>query len=368
MAAEINSSGSWTRGFVYLGGQMVAIQSSGVYWTFQDPVTKSQRVTDGAGNVVSTIDLDPWGGETWRSSNQAFQPHRYTTYERDNNGGDEAMMRRYQSYWNRFSQPDPYEGSYNLANPQTFNRYSYTQNDPVNFVDPSGLCTFNIHISGVSDQALVDMQNEISRIFQSGGQNVVFDHPGQADGGSINIAVVQAYPQQAALAIAAQGSSPTDPSIYGFTLLNSGNAWVNSSNIWWQTNTGFSGYYASSSIKYGRVAAHEAVQHGFLGRYDTSHLGDVTEAAENSYLTKKNTDRFNISIATKIALNRLCQPVTTTTPALNNSPTIRPPIGGGPPGGGIRNPPPLGGGSNWDIFDLLQLMWRERVTVTVKPL
>jgi len=139
VAAEINSSGSWIRGFVYLGGQMVAIQSSGAYWTFQDPVTKSQRVTDGAGNVVSTIDLDPWGGETWRSSNQAFQPHRFTTYERDSNGGDEAMMRRYQSYWNRFSQPDPFGGSYNLTDPQSFNRYAYVQNDPATFVDPSGL-------------------------------------------------------------------------------------------------------------------------------------------------------------------------------------------------------------------------------------
>jgi len=86
-----------------------------------------------------TVDLDPWGGETWRSSNQTFQPHRYTTYERDANGGDDAMMRRYQSYWNRFSQPDPYDGSYNLNDPQSFNRYSYVHNDPVNFIDPSGL-------------------------------------------------------------------------------------------------------------------------------------------------------------------------------------------------------------------------------------
>lgn len=31
-----------------------------------------------------------------------------------------------------------------IANPQSFNRYNYTQNDPVNFVDPSGLdfCLF----------------------------------------------------------------------------------------------------------------------------------------------------------------------------------------------------------------------------------
>src|SRR5258707_1464215 len=48
-------------------------------------------------------------------------------------------MRRYQSYWNRFSQPDPYDGSYNITDPQSFNRYTYAQNDPVNFVDPSGL-------------------------------------------------------------------------------------------------------------------------------------------------------------------------------------------------------------------------------------
>jgi hypothetical protein len=48
-------------------------------------------------------------------------------------------MRRYQSAQSRFSQPDPYEGSYNLTDPQSLNRYAYTQNDPVNFVDPSGL-------------------------------------------------------------------------------------------------------------------------------------------------------------------------------------------------------------------------------------
>jgi RHS repeat-associated protein len=79
------------------------------------------------------------GGETNRSANSAFQPHKYTSYERDGNGGDDAMMRRYQSSWIRFSQPDPYDGSYSLADPQSLNRYSYVQNDPVNFVDPSGL-------------------------------------------------------------------------------------------------------------------------------------------------------------------------------------------------------------------------------------
>jgi hypothetical protein len=48
-------------------------------------------------------------------------------------------MRRYQLAWNRFAQPDPYDGSYDTTDPQSFNRYAYVQNDPVDFVDPSGL-------------------------------------------------------------------------------------------------------------------------------------------------------------------------------------------------------------------------------------
>jgi hypothetical protein len=100
-------SGWWLRGYVYLGGQMVATQAGGVNWVHQDPVTKSQRITNSSGTVTSTVDLDPWGGDTSRSSNQAFQPHRYTSYTRDADGGDDAMMRRYGNYWARFSQPDP---------------------------------------------------------------------------------------------------------------------------------------------------------------------------------------------------------------------------------------------------------------------
>jgi RHS repeat-associated protein len=75
------------------------------------------------------------------------QPHKYTTYERDANGSDEAMYRRYEGRWQRFAQPDPADSSYDLTNPQTLNRYSYTFNDPVNFVDPDGRNPFAIVIA-----------------------------------------------------------------------------------------------------------------------------------------------------------------------------------------------------------------------------
>ena len=138
--SELNGAGSVQRGYVYSGDQLLAIQGSGaVQWVHQEPFSKGQRLTDSSGNLVATVELDPWGSDTSRNSNQAFQPHRFTTYERDSTKSDDAMARRYNRFWYKFDQPDPYEGSNDVTNPQSLNRYTYTQNDPVNFVDPSGL-------------------------------------------------------------------------------------------------------------------------------------------------------------------------------------------------------------------------------------
>jgi hypothetical protein len=49
------------------------------------------------------------------------------------------MNRELSIWYTRFFQPDPYDGSYDFSDPQSLNRYSYTQNDPVNSVDPTGL-------------------------------------------------------------------------------------------------------------------------------------------------------------------------------------------------------------------------------------
>ncbi|HEY0763635.1 MAG TPA: S8 family serine peptidase [Pyrinomonadaceae bacterium] len=138
--AEIAANGDWTRGYVYMGPELLAVQQgSAVNWVHQDPFVKSKRITNSSGTVISTVELDPWGGETDRSSNEAFQPRKFTSYFRDGIGSDDAMHRRYNRWWSRFEQPDPYDGSYNLSDPQSFNRYAYVQNDPVNLVDPTGL-------------------------------------------------------------------------------------------------------------------------------------------------------------------------------------------------------------------------------------
>jgi len=134
------SGGVWRRAYVYLGTEKLIVEESGqTRFIHQDPVTKSQRVTDASGSIVSSIDVDPFGGETSRSSNAQIVSSLFTSYERDANGGDEAQARRFEGQWSRFSQPDPSTRSYRLRDPQSFNRYSYVSNDPVNRRDPTGL-------------------------------------------------------------------------------------------------------------------------------------------------------------------------------------------------------------------------------------
>ncbi|HLN99509.1 MAG TPA: hypothetical protein VK208_13695, partial [Pyrinomonadaceae bacterium] len=61
VVAELTGGGGLRRSYIYLGGQLLALKlASGYnYWVHEDPVTKSKRVTDIFGAVVSTIELDP---------------------------------------------------------------------------------------------------------------------------------------------------------------------------------------------------------------------------------------------------------------------------------------------------------------------
>jgi hypothetical protein len=51
------------------------------------------------------------------------------------------MFREYTPLQGRWMSPDPYSGSYDTGNPQSFNRYSYVLNNPINMTDPLGLDT-----------------------------------------------------------------------------------------------------------------------------------------------------------------------------------------------------------------------------------
>ncbi len=103
---------------------------------------------DGSGNVVARHDYLPFGEEVWsgvgmRTTGQQFSAMdqnrmRYALTEKDEATGlDHTWWRKYENNSGRWTTPDPLAGS--IADPQSLNRYSYVQNDPVNLVDPTGL-------------------------------------------------------------------------------------------------------------------------------------------------------------------------------------------------------------------------------------
>jgi RHS repeat-associated protein len=68
----------------------------------------------------------------------------YADMERDDSTGmGHTLWREYDPLSARWTAPDPYGGSIELATPQSFNRYTYVVNNPVNLTDPSGLMAYD---------------------------------------------------------------------------------------------------------------------------------------------------------------------------------------------------------------------------------
>ena len=76
---------------------------------------------------------------------------RFTGHERDFNVATTSENANYNDFmharptvpqWGRFLSVDPVRGD--IHHPQSWNRYSYVMNRPINNIDPNGLCTFTL--------------------------------------------------------------------------------------------------------------------------------------------------------------------------------------------------------------------------------
>ena len=131
----------YTTYYIWEGSQVIAEYSDGpasgaggVSYYLADRLS-SRVITDSSGVVKGTQDHLAYGEEGGVSG--ASEKHRFTNYERDSESNtDYAVNRQHQFATGRFMQADPVQGS--IDNPQSFNRYTYVQNDPVNLIDPEG--------------------------------------------------------------------------------------------------------------------------------------------------------------------------------------------------------------------------------------
>lgn len=124
----------------------------GTKYIFADHQGSTRVVLDGQGAVKSRRDYAPFGGEVGAGvgprtgfGGQYYSVaegtrQQYAMTEKDAETGlDHTLWRKYDNLAGRWTSPDPYSGSMSIGDPQSFNRYAYVGNDPVNLVDPSGL-------------------------------------------------------------------------------------------------------------------------------------------------------------------------------------------------------------------------------------
>jgi len=150
------------------GGKLVVEYGSsatlgGTQYLFTDQQGSPRAITSSTGAIVSRHDYAPFGEEIgtlgMRSSSQGYTAgdnarQKYAGMETDDaTSMAHTLWRQFDSSSGRWTSPDPYAGSMSVASPQSFNRYSYVNNDPVNSVDPTGLALSDIGVCQTENAA-----------------------------------------------------------------------------------------------------------------------------------------------------------------------------------------------------------------------
>ena len=153
-----------------LRDRLTAASGSDVRWIVTDQLGTPRMIFDQTGSLASTVRHDylPFGEELLAgtggrttaqgySANDAVRQH-FTDKERDNETGlDYFLARYYSSTQGRFTSPDEFTGGpeeigvlgsghpekqalkyADVTNPQSLNKYQYSYNNPLRYVDPDG--------------------------------------------------------------------------------------------------------------------------------------------------------------------------------------------------------------------------------------
>ena len=125
--------------FFCLSGEQAKFYKNGAaHFEIQDWEGTERVQTSYNGAVEGTYRSLPYG-DGYSASGTDDDAYHFAMLDQDNSSDDHAIFREYSNMTGRWMSPDPYYGSYNLNNPQSFNRYAYVLNSPLSYIDPWGL-------------------------------------------------------------------------------------------------------------------------------------------------------------------------------------------------------------------------------------
>ena len=168
--------------YVFFGGKRISRRDyqNNIFFYFADHLGTSREMLQ-ASQTSACYDADfyPYGGEITHT-NTCTQNYKFTSKERDTESGLDNFGARYNSSsLGRFISPDPKLMSLRRAvNPQEWNMYAYTGNNPIVYVDPNGrelhLVIYNS--SGLSEQTATRVAIGIAAKYEKAGvKNVSFE-------------------------------------------------------------------------------------------------------------------------------------------------------------------------------------------------
>jgi RHS repeat-associated protein len=137
--------GTGNAGRIYWDNQEFAYRAAnGQTYFDQHDFTGTIRMRTTYSGTVDTTQTSLPFGDAWtlypQSSNSNESYFDFATLDHDGESNtDHAQFRNYSPTQGRWLAPDPYDGSYDLTNPQSLNRYAYVLNNPLSFRDPLGL-------------------------------------------------------------------------------------------------------------------------------------------------------------------------------------------------------------------------------------
>jgi len=142
---EGSTTPQWSKTYIYLGARLLSTLTpngpSSHFVQYHHPDRLGTRLVTNAQDTSSFEQVTLPFGTALSAESTGATNRRFTTYDRSlNTGLDYALNRHYDAQQGRFTQVDPIgmAGS-TFGDPQSFNLYAYCTNDPVNYIDPTGL-------------------------------------------------------------------------------------------------------------------------------------------------------------------------------------------------------------------------------------
>jgi RHS repeat-associated protein len=135
---------AWVQDYIYRDGQLLAAEvptGERVRHFHLDHLGTPRLVTGNGGMVIAQPNYMAFGREAGTPLHG--EPMQFTGHERDHQNLDYMHARYYLPVAGRFLSIDPTWDSADVTRGQTWNRYAYVVNGPVNTNDPDGRCPKN---------------------------------------------------------------------------------------------------------------------------------------------------------------------------------------------------------------------------------